>query len=564
MALAPEDAAPSVSSPITAHPPRASLENGSLALRELDAADSTLVLRGGCRSHEGLPLTNVSLTLALAESAGGIMVSGADLAAAHSDASGAFRFENVLRRGDRYVLSAAHPELGQWRSELVDPLRRTTLWQDVVLGYAGVIDGRIQDGSGNGISGAELRCENNVRSAVPCAGDGTFHITSVPPEGLLLRVSVTGFRSVTRLAKPGEACVFELMPGLAVAGAVLHTDSREPVVGARLTLRPTDGGSEERSESTDARGAFRFEGAAPGVLLLSVDGVAASARNVTAGAEHQLIEVRFGPRVDGVLLAADGKPARCGRVALVPFLESAAGALPLHAWQPIDAEGHFSLQAREVGTCFVVAEGPGSARVSSGPVQAPGRVQLQFAAGTVVHGHVQDERGSAIEGAVVVFRRVVLLRATATGSGVAAGVGSSTQVVSAADGSFACSNLASAEYDFEILHPSYVGRALPRQRISGAEVSLGDVALGRAGELEGLVLNKAGHADDTAVVLLLHAGGERHTVSSDALGKFSKSGLKPGVWQASVVQSEGVLRESVAVSATLNAGGRAFVRLESR
>ena len=549
--------------PILARPLPTEAAHGSLALRELAADDASLVLHGGCRSHEGMSLQGVTLQLALAERTAGVLVLGAAVANGRSDAKGAFSLAGVLRRGDRYVLQAEHEQWGRWLSDIIDPLRGATLWQDVILGCPGVVDGRVEDRSGTPIVGATVRREDAPQTRIACANDGTFHIESVPATGVQLRVNAPGFRSQVRSVKPGETCVWQLAPGLAVAGTVVDVVAHKPVRGLRVTLRPTDGGASEYAEFSDALGTFRFEGVDDGILLLSVDGALAAPRNVTAGCDPVQIEVTLGPRIEGVLLAADGSAARSGRVALVLFAESGAGALPLQAWSAVDGQGRFSVAARSAGTWFVVAEGPGSARVMSGPVTAPGTARLQLAAGCVAHGQVIDERGVAVVGAAIVFRRVVPARVAASGSS-ASGVGTSTQVHSAADGSFACNNLAPGEYDPEVTHPSFVARRLARVAFAASNVSMAPIALSRAGELEGLVLDKKGNADATAVVQLVHEGGARHVVSTDASGKFSLMALEPGLWQVGLVQSEGVLLQGASVNTQLKAGQRTFVRIDGR
>lgn len=551
-----------------------------MAEEDSKAPDEDLAVEGCCKNSNGKLLAGVQLQLREAGWHGQLGQAGSVLAETVSDKSGRFRLEGVLRRSNLYQLSAAREDLGVWISGPIDPQLQDSMWQDVVFTDAGTARLQVRDLQGGALAGARLVCSDTLAvvqrfqfaGEFPFAADGSLELRGVPVEGLAVEVSAEGFSTERARVTPGANITLVLRPALSVSGRVVVRGADHGVPGMRLMLscveevpstRSPDGLFDTRAlhVHTDNNGYFRFDGAGEGLLLLSSNTALIPPRNVRAGDKDVLLEIEFGPVVQGTLRGASSW--RGARVVLSPSKEAGGAAMPPASWLPVQKDGSFSIAAHGAGPWHVVAEAPGCARTVSEAVMAPGSVELTLVAGLKITGRVLDAAGDPVAGAAVSLRRVVEL--VARGNGPAPGhlPGAEVFTRSEGDGSFCLANLARGAHELVVSHPSFVSTT-PRRVDVVAAGRIPEVVLQRAGELDGLVRLAGGAGDAGAIVLATSEQGERRTVSADGEGRFHMEGLVPGKWRVKLFQQAGVLRDGEAVAVDIHAGRKAFLNLDSR
>jgi len=209
-----------------------------------------------------------------------------------------------------------------------------------------VLAGRVTDPDGKPIAGAQIMLQFSTGNSSSSLGppskvdaQGQFRITNLPRSGrYLVTASATGFGQDTKTVEDTETDTnlvqvetFQLAPAtLRLAGVVVDADDK-PIAGAMLNgygnKQPQINGR------TDAKGHFSFDHVAPGPITLSANhprgggfgNISAEGGDTNVTIQVGLQQANFGfgnarrrPKVNGVVLDVDGKPASNVVVRLFP------------------------------------------------------------------------------------------------------------------------------------------------------------------------------------------------------------------------------------------------------
>ncbi|MCU0223326.1 MAG: carboxypeptidase-like regulatory domain-containing protein [Acidobacteria bacterium] len=182
-------------------------------------------------------------------------------------------------------LTATHADQPPFVKALELSARETPLVVDIAFDPAAALTGRVVDGDGKPVKGAEVRVTDQLRGGDAAAersaasdDKGAFRVGGLaasryrvevrPPDALVAR------REAVELARGRtlDLGTFRARPGLALSGTVTGDDG-EPVEGITLRAfrRLGQGRALERRGTSDAEGRFRLGGLAEGRYDLDVD-----------------------------------------------------------------------------------------------------------------------------------------------------------------------------------------------------------------------------------------------------------------------------------------------------
>jgi protocatechuate 3,4-dioxygenase beta subunit len=254
------------------------------------------------------------------------------------------------------------------RSEIeIDPAAGDLYLGDTALFPEGLLRGRVVDGEGEPVAGAEIHGEmtsfpsivrdllDGERGQAPLAvtdARGEFSAGGfVPAEPLMVRAELDGATSEERLtlAAPEPVPVeLVLIPPARIAGTVVDADGR-PVAGASVAPSNMSTGQQShfRWARADTDGRFEVTVAEPGRAIL-----VANARG-HARSEPVEIEVTGGQRVEDLTLALRRGHTLEGRVVdpagrPIEGVELSASPGSEVVWT--DADGRFAIEDRPAGT----------------------------------------------------------------------------------------------------------------------------------------------------------------------------------------------------------------------
>jgi CshA-type fibril repeat protein len=241
-----------------------------LGILRLTALPTTGIVTGIVTdSGNGQPIAGAQVTL-----------TGADTAAAVSDAAGTYRF--VALPGPVTITASAAGFLAATGSATLDAGQTLNfsprLWPETsVPPTTTSVTGRVIDTlTGQPLAGASVSVAGNALQ-VSTDPTGLFQLADLPPGELALDVALAGYQSVhialTAPAGMADLGTIRLSPlsspdsgttGV-VTGIVTDSGSGQPIAGAQVTLT----GAETVSVATDAAGAYRFV-VLPGPVTVTV------------------------------------------------------------------------------------------------------------------------------------------------------------------------------------------------------------------------------------------------------------------------------------------------------
>jgi hypothetical protein len=345
-------------------------ESGVRQAAEAGSARPARTFLEGTVIGDGAPIPGASLELYVYEE---LRASGT------TDARGRFRLEcppisnaSQLRVGARGFVTAERTLPGR-------PAGGTVMLGNLRLQRGQRIEGRVIDGQGAGISGAEIRIEpyqsgSDLFVAKGQSGaEGRFEVSDCPTGTLLVSARAKGFGEVSVTHSPGQPLEMRLEPGTALRLLVV-TPQGSPVAGASVQIQPREPGRTVKREApTDAEGRVVFEGLAQrewNVRVTHGDYRTNSVGMVRAtGAEERLVCVPW-PAIEGRVVAPDGKAPPAGtRVQALPASAPSDRITTLEGGQPVAADGTFRVSGLRGGDWRVHVSAPGFAPTLSAPVK---------------------------------------------------------------------------------------------------------------------------------------------------------------------------------------------------
>ena len=430
---------------------------------------------------------------------------------------------------------------------LSEPARETPRAETTTPVAEGALEPRVT-AAGAPVAGAALRIYSYVQAdagtarpawrllATAVAGpDGSARVPA-SPGAYLVAARAPGFAAAqVKVVRPGGELVtrveVSLDPAVTLAGRTIDRSGQLVPLAALVMVRAAERGApnaepppEERLYATsDARGAFRVEGLAPGRWQLTAE-AAGHARTVVERLSlprTSPLDVVLGSSavIDGMVVTAEGKPARgaevrfAGGPELVQVESGASGGFAAEV-----TPGSFRVSAvRGDETGWVersVQVGPGA--------QAHGLV-IRLGMGARFTGRVVNDAGAPVGGAQILLTPFDAF-------------GELARLVSAADGSFRSAPLAPGEYDLDATAAGLSSTAarglvlLPGQRF---ELTL---TLRETGRIVGQVRGSSGEPLPSLRVSGGLAWGSTYgeikaEAVTDADGRF-RATLPAGTWKA--------------------------------
>jgi hypothetical protein len=406
---------------------------------------------------------------------------------------------------------------------------------EIHLAPAVELEGRVVDGEGAPVAGAEVRLRGTAGEAslVTVADrfrsgpDGRFAFAA--PEGSAVEASkdgyLPGFAEVGVLELVNRRVTVALGPRHAPLGAagpiegVVVAAGGGPLEGALVTAvreGPFGGaGVPAAQAASGAGGRFALRDLAPGAYRLTAraEGRApASLRRVEPGARDLVLELAPGGRLRGCVRDAAGGGPVAPFTVMVFERRSALRLVLQRSLSVIDPGGCWALDDLVPGPAAVVASAPGYAPSDELRVEIPApdevaTVDAALAAGGRLHGRVVDAATRApVAGAHLSVEGAL--------SGAASTFPVLGEATSGADGAFELSGLprrfsvfvAAAGHHARILGGLVSG---PGERRGPIEVALHAVAAGEEPrtEVSGIGIQLAPHGDALTVTGILDGGG---------------------------------------------------------
>lgn len=284
-----------------------------------------------------------------------------------TDDSGSFEFAAVQGR----VTLIVQP-VGQAQT-LVDTIvdaESTKTLNITIDSHDTSLSGRVFDTLGDPVGGARVRVEATTKgsrlgSSVVSARDGTFDFSGLPPPPYSVRAEHANYAPslAVQVSDATQPVELTLDAGQSVTGTVHDATSREPIVGARLSLRR--GGHSERVD-TDREGRFEFRRVARGgyQLVAEASGHLAQTRSlqVEGGRSDpaaQEFELAPSGSLSGEVVDRLGSPVWNAEVAVGDSPDWARAARTDHA-------GHFVLRDLPAGDVRVTARKGDASGTSAG------------------------------------------------------------------------------------------------------------------------------------------------------------------------------------------------------
>jgi len=348
---------------------------------------------------------------------------------------------------------------------------------------------------------------------------------------------ITNVTIVLEAVDEGEHTIF---------GTVMNT-SGETLAGADVALEgltTTSLGGVERSETTDGRGDFVFDGIDVGMYQLRVTMEGYAPRVITNAMIDKQNDIHLSQSalVRGrVLVHETGRPPETPyTVTSRPYTEGGMLAMSLDqmAWDERSAtfqneDGSFELRV-PAGESLLegAAQGlaPGRTVVTAEPGQAVSGIVIELSeTGGLIAGRVETGNGDSPQGATVILAEAGTEEEAIAFLGEQGG-GRSQRV--GADGEFRFEQLPPGEYIALARHAKYTPARVEGLML-GENERLTDVLLrlGSGGSLEGYVFND-GRPQEGALVGILATVGALKTATTDENGYYRIDDLPAGQHQA--------------------------------
>lgn len=439
--------------------------------------------------------------------------------------------------------------------------------------------GRVVDGQGQPIAGAEVRISPADRSGMgmgirvlsrmmrqdkPNAvsgRDGSFVATGLEEGEVAATVTREGFaeKSFSGLSvqskEANEWTPFTLNTGAAITG-VVRDGQGAPVVGASVGAFGEAGGV--REATTDLDGIFRLDGyPADRALMVNVraEGYAWLQRSVTPPAENLVLVLKTAGTLRGRVEDADTKR---------PITDFAVGSSPprsggfmMRMGGPNDrafqsADGSFELTDVTPGRWIVRATAAGYRAAELGPVElAEGETKdglvLTLKKGGTLSGRVLDpRRGTGVPNATVGWQAAAADSPNRMAAMIASRLtGGDTNTTTDADGRYTFDGLPEGKVVLSAAHPDF----LDVTKEVAADSDNVDITLSVGGTISGSVVGRDGRSPVAGAQVSLRAlgdtgmgWGETEPVRADAGGTFLFEHLRAGRYMVSAESPSGQAR----------------------
>ncbi|HUH00726.1 MAG TPA: sigma-70 family RNA polymerase sigma factor [Kofleriaceae bacterium] len=434
------------------------------------------------------------------------------------------------------------------------------------------LEGQVIDESEAPVPRAIVAIDTNPPRIITAEEDGSFAI-----DRLIARTYRLEAHAGDRYAGPvqlaltadAEPVVLRARPAGVVSVHVQDEATRSPIAGAAIELRSTLTWTAE----TDAAGDAELRGVAAAMMPLRVvaKGYAPAAAMLWTSDDpsiprHQVMSLRRGAAVRGVVVDAAGKPIAGARVLAVAASEPFPVEDPQRDGVVTDAQGRWSLEAIAAGTYRFVAHGDGLAPATTAPMLVDGvhertGIEIRVPGAAVIAGKVITADGAPVPAAMVrvVARGDVFWRYAA-------------QVYSAEDGSYRVEGLPRLEVDVVASQGTASSELVPVDLTEQTSVDLA-LTLSITGAIAGTVVDEKGAPLAEAMVAVepvftgvLHehatwgVRGDQYAIS-DPSGGFRFGGLPAGDYRVRAARpggSEAALWSSAGVVA---ATGRTDLRV---
>lgn len=406
----------------------------------------------------------------------------------------------------------------------------------------------------------------SVASAASQA-DGSFQVAGLFPGTYRLRLSATGFKTITVLADPVTSGAVTSVASTVVtgdpatiSGSVDPGDILKPVVST-VTVRPLAGpkqGTVVATAKTTATGSYKIAGlAAPGnyQLTFTTAGYLPSTVStaVTGGAARIVPTVLLSAGAGTISgIVTDGTDP----IGQVTVSTTVAGQAISTGTPTSGAVGTFTLDklptpATYVLTFSAAGFGQNTVVVDLGPGQSVPALKVTLAKGTTsVSGRLVDSTGAGIGGATVTV-------------GGTADPPTTTTLTAGTVGAFSLDGLPSpGTYTLTFTRDGYATTTVPVELTgTGAAAPLTVTMPGALGRVSGRVLDSAGVPIIGASVVATDGRKSWPVMSTVASGSVPAGGyvidkLPPGVYSVTATAANGVSRTAVL---TVTAGATATV-----
>lgn len=498
------------------------------------------------------------------------------IASASSGADGRFTLA-VTRKDARYVVQlsggAAVPAAleGVWEESETEELA------DAVVSKAEPLSGKVVDGAGAPVAGAEVTLVpgspaqgtglDPLPRTVRTGADGSFRFDAAFASGNAVSVEKEGLAPARLAGLASGALRRPIVPGegVALAGTVLRSDRKGPAKGVLVRW---DGAAATRWTETDENGRFSFAHAPPGKGVLTADGgeagVATVAHLVLPLAADKPLVVTLAPAAALEGRIVDAKSSRA-----VPRAKLVAKAVDgVHVTRS-GPDGRYRIGPLPAGRFHLRVDEPRYVlweknSLALRPTETK-PLDVALVPGASISGRVTDEKGVPVADARGSLEKsgqtglAVMIRRARGGAAGASGFRTGP------DGSFRASRLAPGDgQKLTVSHPEFESASVAGLSLPPGGTKAGiTVVLRRGIAITGLVHDKDGApvagaeislrqdfgmrgGRRGAVAMVNIAGGpDRPAATSGPDGRFAIPGVSRGEW-AVVVAKRGWGTERVA------------------
>ena len=350
-------------------------------------------------TQEAVPLALVVLTWEGSRRPG---APGEEQARATSDAQGKFRLDGLAPGNYRATAQAAGYARGAARID-AQASREVV----VELAAASFIEGHVVAADGSKASGAEVSASGGEEAVTATASEtGSFSLEVSPRSwSLTARRGDEAGRAPAPVTVAAGATArgvkIQLGAASGISGSVVAAVGQRPVAGAQISVSPYDQSGDSGRAVSDASGAFKVAGLAPGSydVEVSADGFTdQSRRGVTVQPGQQFplrVELRRTGAIEGVVRDLAG---RAVPYALVRSMHAGLGGPAPTMESRSDDAGAYRLSGLSPGAGTFTALRDGSAQGATASADVPeggaARLDFQLKDEGVVTGRVRRKDGS--------------------------------------------------------------------------------------------------------------------------------------------------------------------------